>query len=161
MKQNDAELSGGCQCGAVRYRSETMLYNAHICHCRMCQKAVGNAFAALVALPRDALVWTRGSPAMFKSSGQVARGFCKDCGTPLTYDYLAGERINLTIGSLDNPEAFPPREQFGIEARLDWFAILHTLQDAGTTEATMAGPAPKIKASNNQHPDHNTENWPE
>ena len=40
---------GGCQCGAVRYRATSLRQDAHICHCRMCQKAVGGAFAALAA----------------------------------------------------------------------------------------------------------------
>jgi hypothetical protein len=160
MTPNAPSITGGCQCGAVRYHASVALTDAHICHCRMCQKAVGNAFAALAAAPRDAISWTRGTPAVFKSSGQVARGFCKDCGTPLFYDYLEGRRINLTIGSLDDPGKFPPHEQFGIEARLDWFAGLSALPEAGTTEQTMAGPAPKIRASNCQHPDHETKKWP-
>jgi hypothetical protein len=160
MKRIETEISGGCQCGAVRYHATEMVDNAHICHCRMCQKAVGNLFAALVAAPRDALTWTRGTPAVFKSSAHVARGFCANCGTPLFYDYVAGERVNLTMGSLDHPEQFLPQEQFGIEARVGWFGRLSTLHDAGTTEDTMAGPALQIKATNRQHPDHDTKDWP-
>jgi hypothetical protein len=38
-------ITGGCQCGAVRYRITAPFENAHICHCRMCQKAFGNYFA--------------------------------------------------------------------------------------------------------------------
>jgi hypothetical protein len=41
-------LTGGCQCGAVRYALTAMPEGAHFCHCRMCQKAVGGPFAALV-----------------------------------------------------------------------------------------------------------------
>jgi hypothetical protein len=160
MTQIQTSITGGCQCGAVRYHAADALTDAHICHCRMCQKAVGNAFAALVALPRDALLWTRGVPAVFKSSDHVSRGYCKDCGTPLFYDYLDGRRINLTIGSLDNPGQFPPQMQFGVEARVAWFEDLPALPEAGTTEQTMAGPAPKIRASNRQHPDHDTDHWP-
>ncbi len=43
---NDA--TGGCQCGAVRYRVTEPLGSAGICHCRMCQRAAGNVFAPLV-----------------------------------------------------------------------------------------------------------------
>jgi hypothetical protein len=144
MKRIESSITGGCQCGAVRYHASAMIDNAHICHCRMCQKAVGNVFAALVAAPREALSWTRGTPAVFKSSDHVARGFCADCGTPLFYDYLEGPRVNLTMGSLDNPGQFPPHEQFGTEACVGWFGGLSALHDAGTTEETMAGPASKI-----------------
>ncbi|MGF7150613.1 hypothetical protein FHS96_004271 [Sphingomonas zeicaulis] len=158
MQRIEIEVSGGCQCGAVRYRAGAMLDNAHICHCRMCQKAVGGLFAALVAAPRDALVWTRGAPAEFMSSEHVARGFCAACGTPLFYDYRPGKRINLTIGSLDTPQLFPPKQQMGLEARMPWYEGLCGLEEVGTTEDNMAEAAAGIRASNHQHPDHDTPN---
>lgn len=158
MQRIETEVSGGCQCGAVRYHASAMLDNAHICHCRMCQKAVGGTFAALVAAPRDALEWTRGRPAEFMSSEHVARGFCAACGTPLFYDYRPGRRVNLTIGSLDEPHRFPPLRQSGIEARMPWHATLCTLADDGETEESMADAVAGIRASNHQHPDHDTPN---
>ena len=69
----EAELTGGCQCGAVRF-SAKRLGRASICHCRMCQKAFGGFFGPLVtAFDVD---WTRGAPAWFQSSNKVRRGFC-------------------------------------------------------------------------------------
>ena len=126
----------------------------------MCQKAVGNFFAALIGVPRDAIHWTRGAPATFKSSDQVERGFCRTCGTPLTYDYLASKHINVTTGSLDDPAAFPPRMQFGLEGQMPWFGTVAALPREGTTEETMPGAAAAIAASNHQHPAHDTESWP-
>lgn len=153
-KRVDTEVSGGCQCGAVRYHATAMLDTSHICHCRMCQKAVGNFFAALVGIPRDALSWTRGEPAIFNSSDEVARGFCRDCGTPLYYDYAGSKHLSVTTGSLDRPADFPPKMQFGTESRYAWFDTLPTLHEEGTTEELMTELAQKIAASNHQHPDH-------
>ena len=153
MKRIAVTVTGGCQCGAVRYRVSAMLDNSHLCHCRMCQKAVGNIFAALVAAPNDALEWTQGEPSAFRSSEHVDRGFCAACGTPLYYRDLTGERTNLTIGSLDDPAAFPPRTQAGNEARMPWFGDLPQIRDVGATEAHNAGWAAAIAASNRQHPD--------
>jgi hypothetical protein len=152
--------SGGCQCGAVRYHATAFLDSSHICHCRMCQKAVGNFFAALVGIPRDAFQWTRGAPTVFKSSDPVIRGFCGACGTPLLYDYAGSKHLNVTVGSLDNPAAFPPRVQFGKEARMPWFGEICALPDEGTTEDTMAQYLHDIRSSNRQHPDHDTDRWP-
>lgn len=163
MKVIEIEASGGCQCGEVRYHATQMLDNAHICHCRMCQKAAGNVFMPLVAAPREALHWTRGRPAVWRSSEHVERGFCANCGTPLFYNGLNSNRINLTIGSLDHPEQFPPRDQHGTEGRLPWFAGLAGLPDkgaTGTTEAAAAAWAEAIRLSTRQHPDHDTAFWP-
>ena len=160
MKRLNIAMSGGCQCGAVRYRATQFLDSSHICHCRMCQKAAGNFFAALIGIPRDAFEWTRGQPALFQSSDPVTRGFCRDCGTPLLHDYATSKHLNVTTGSLDNPALFPPGVQFGKEARMPWFSNICTLADQGTTEATMADQVSAIKASNHQHPDHDTGRWP-
>jgi hypothetical protein len=160
MDHTTGPFAGGCQCGAVRYRAAHVLDSSHICHCRMCQKASGNFFAALVGVPRAAMEWTRGAPTLFASSDSVARGFCNQCGTPLTYDYHASKHLNITTGSLDDSSALPPKMQFGIEARMPWFGTLAALPDDGPTEKTMTGAVAAIRASNHQHPDHDTAEWP-
>lgn len=161
MKRIETQASGGCQCGAVRYHAAAFLDTSHICHCRMCQKAAGNYFAALIGIPRDAFTWTRGTPATFKSSDQVERGFCRECGTPLYYDYATSKHLSVTTGSLDEPARFPPKIQFGVEGRMPWFGGIADLREEGTTEETMSGVVAAIRASNHQHPDHDTERWPE
>jgi hypothetical protein len=112
--------TGGCQCGAVRYRLDSEPTGANICHCRMCQKASGSPFMAFTGVPIKQLVWTRGAPRTFASSAIVERGFCAECGTPLTYRMLERDRISVTIGSLDKPAAVAPEVQFGIESKLPW-----------------------------------------
>lgn len=159
MKRIETQASGGCQCGAVRYQVTAVLDTSHICHCRMCQKAAGNFFAALIGVPRDAISWTRGEPATFNSSDKAARGFCRACGTPLLYDYADSKHINLTTGSFDEPARFAPKVEFGLERRLPCFADL-PLKAEGTTEETMAAYVGAIKATNHQHPDHDTDQWP-
>ena len=57
-------------------------------------------------------------------------------------------------------QILPPRFQFGLEARLPVFADL-PIQAEGTTEETMADLVAAIAATNHQHPDHDTESWPE
>jgi hypothetical protein len=160
MDRYAMEVSGGCQCGAVRYHATEMLDNSHICHCRMCQKAAGNIFIALVAAPREAITWTRGTPSRFRSSEHVDRGFCAACGTPLFYENLEGGHLNFTTGSLDHPELFPPHVHCGTEGRVPWFDTLPAMDWLGTTEAEMSDEAPGIRDTNRQHPDHDTTLWP-
>jgi hypothetical protein len=157
---SDFRITGGCQCGAVRYALLEQPDNPHICHCRMCQKAFGSFFAPLTGVPLDKFQITRGELSIFMSSGETERGFCKNCGTPLTIHDVDSARITVSIGSLDEPAKVEPRKQYGIEGKLPWFAKLASLPGDKTTEADNPEFAAKIAASNNQHPDHDTTEWP-
>ena len=151
MAGNSFHIAGGCQCGAVRYALKSEPTDASICHCRMCQKAFGNYFAPLTGVPRADLVWTRGGPSFFRSSEAVQRGFCRDCGTPLTFEYLARDRICVSIGSLDDPARVTPEIRWGIESELPAFRILHTLRGVRTEDD--ATPEELATMKSRQHPD--------
>jgi hypothetical protein len=113
--------TGGCQCGAIRYAFYAPLENAHVCHCRMCQRATGGVFAALAGTAPGNFAWTRGTPGYFASSNLARRAFCSSCGTPLSFRYeLPTARMYATIGSLDEPDKAAIVKQFGIESRLPW-----------------------------------------
>jgi hypothetical protein len=156
----EVRITGGCQCGAVRYALHEQPSGPHICHCRMCQKAFGSFFAPLVGVARDKFELTRGQLATFMSSDEAERGFCVRCGTPLTFRYVTRQRIAVSIGSLDEPEKIPPQNQYGIESRLPWFATLMALPGDKTTEEDDPAMAAAIHATSHQHPDHDTTNWP-
>ena len=131
--------TGGCQCGAVRYAFYAPLENAHVCHCRMCQRATGGIFAALAGGSPDNFAWTQGTPAFFASSNLAKRGFCQMCGTPLTFKYnTPSARIYATIGSLDHPESAPIIKQFGIESRLPWVKFCEEVPGERTGESAAA-----------------------
>ena len=150
--------SGGCQCGAIRYRITGALGRAAICHCRMCQKASGSWGAALVLVKAADLSWTRGRPGEFRSSAIVARGFCKDCGTPLFMREDGHPDYDLAIGTLDNPLVAPPSEQVGLESKLAWFDTLSSLPGHRTDEERSPGDLAQLRSR--QHPDHDTDTWP-
>ena len=153
-------LTGGCQCGAVRYALHEVPSDPHICHCRMCQKAFGSFFAPLTGVPIDKFELTRGELALFRSSDPTERGFCRDCGTPLTFRYVGTPRIAIAIGSLDEPEKIPPLRQYGVEGRISWFGGLVALPGEVTTEDDNPELAARIAETSHQHPDHDTAAWP-
>ncbi len=150
-------LSGGCQCGAVRFRVEGLLDDVSICHCRMCQKAFGGYYAPLVSARKAILEWTRGTPKRFQSSNIVARGFCDECGTPLTYE--APDGIALAAGAFDNPAVLPPKLQYGTEAKIAFVDHLQELPGHPTEEDIAALPF-LANIVSYQHPDHDTATWP-
>ena len=141
-------LTGGCQCGAIRYALKSKPKEPGICHCRMCQKAGGGPFMAFAGVPDADVTWTRGKISTFQSSNMAKRGFCSACGTPLTFQWKP-DRISFTIGSFDEPATLVPVEQLGLEAVLPWSGHVSELK---TVPTPQAGP----DFTNHQHPDHDT-----
>lgn len=146
-------FTGGCQCGHVRFKVLGPLKNPHLCHCRMCQKAVGNAFAALVSPADDRIVWTKAEPKRFRSSNQAVRGFCPECGTPLSYEASGG--VALAMGAFDDPGAFAPAIQCGMEGKLPWVDGVASLPGSRTADDVAVVPSLRDIVSY-QHPDHDT-----
>jgi hypothetical protein len=148
--------TGGCQCGAARFQVRGTLKDSSICHCRMCQKAFGAYYAPLVSVRGAVLEWTRGAPKRFRSSNHVERGFCGDCGTPLTYE--APDGIAIAAGAFDDPGAVPPVIQFGTERKIGFVDHLHALPARQTEEDAPANPF-VLDIVSYQHPDHDTTEW--
>jgi hypothetical protein len=122
MSEEPSPLSGGCLCGRVRYEARPMDRDGYYCHCRMCQLAFGNTRAAYLNLRKDEMRWLA-PPAFYASSKIARRGFCSRCGTPLSFEFLDSDRMDLAVGSLDDPALIRPTEHFSIETRLDaWHA---------------------------------------
>lgn len=162
---NEEPWAGGCQCGAVRYRVLSRPANPFICHCRMCQKQFGSLFSAFVDVNKSAFTITRGQIAYFSSSSETRRGYCRDCGTPLTAYYTFTPLISVSIGSFDRHAELKPVIQFGIEGRVPWLEDLAGLPGIKTGEGDddLMYPPQRledIRRSNRQHPDHDTEDWP-
>ena len=103
-----SRLSGGCQCGTVRYELAGPPHKTYICHCRECQKQSASAFGISVIV-RSADVrlltgklerWSRATD----SGRTLACYFCATCGTRLWHgDTERAEEISLKGGTLDEP----------------------------------------------------------
>jgi hypothetical protein len=150
------ELTGGCQCGAVRFRVGR-LGRGSICHCRMCQKAFGNFYAPLISAFE--VTWTRGRPSYFQSSNKVRRGFCAACGTPLVYE-VAGihseTEVEMAIAAFDNPVLAAPTIQVNPRDKLPFVDALHAMP----TRVDPAQDEFNAAIVSYQHPDHDTAEWP-
>ena len=124
--------TGGCQCGAVSYALNAKPFSADFCHCRMCQRAVGNVFATLAPVHKDRIRWPKGPPAFFRSSSAAQRGFCRDCGTPLTFAYKGKPYLSVTLGSLDDPELVPITGHWGVQSKVSWLKLCDGLPERAT-----------------------------
>jgi len=145
-------LTGGCQCGAVRFALKATPVKVSICHCRMCQKASGAPFASFADIDNGDFTWTKGKPAAFKSSSIAMRDFCADCGTPLSFCRIDGPRIEIMTGAFDKPDRLIPTRQYGTESRLGWVVGISNMPSQTTMQNYGADKMATI--TSHQHPDH-------
>ena len=115
--------TGGCACGAVRYRvTGTPKWVAH-CHCRDCRKNTGTALSTWAGFA-GAQFAMEGAPRAYHSSPGALRWFCGACGTKLTYESerWPGE-VHVLVGTLDDPGAMAPAAHVYVAHQMPWLRL--------------------------------------
>ena len=114
-------LTGGCYCGLVRYQIEGAVFHETNCHCSICRRTSGAPYVAWFTTAKHGFRWTAGAPTGFLSTARATRSFCPSCGTHLTFEHSDyPTEIDVTICSLDDPEAVPPRSHIHTANRPSW-----------------------------------------
>lgn len=126
-------VTGGCQCGKVRYTARIEDYDAYLCHCRMCQRATGGVSIAFKNLPKENIRW-ESEPDWYESSPIARRPFCARCGTPLGFEFPDSDHADLTVGSFDDSAPFRPTHHFGAESLHDAWLDTGQLKRMRTTD---------------------------
>jgi hypothetical protein len=117
-------FEGGCLCGAVRYRAAAAPMRAVVCHCSMCRRHSGAPALVFVHFPAASFTRVRGAPARYRSSKYAERGFCSICGSTLTmHEEVLGDRVQVTLGGLDEPQRVRPDDHVWTQDQLPWFEI--------------------------------------
>lgn len=116
-------LTGGCLCGAVRYEARGMPELSAICHCRMCQRASGSPFMALIFMPSGTIQLIKGELLIYRSSPTANRHFCGRCGSPIIFERPARSLSAIVVGSLDDPNIFKPQMHLCVESAMTWLDI--------------------------------------
>jgi hypothetical protein len=117
-------LVGGCACGAVRYRLASPPYDAGWCHCRTCQLNSGAPAMVFASVPAHDFLIEQGAELRksFSSSPFGRRSFCGACGTLLTMQVdHQPETIDITVATLDEPDAVAPGFHIFYASRIGWF----------------------------------------
>jgi hypothetical protein len=104
-------ITGGCQCGAIRYQCTAEPLALFVCHCRECQKQSGSAFGMSLQVPRQALTVIRGQPRFWSRPADSGRrlkcAFCDNCGTRVWHEpEVPTGTATIKAGSLDEPVDF-------------------------------------------------------
>ncbi len=115
-------IAGGCLCGACRYETTAEPINVRVCHCRLCQQAIGAAFNARVLVQLEGLTIS-GPVGWHHSSDVLRRGFCTQCGTTMFSERAEKKIIGLTMGSLDEPDRFVPTDHIWTSSKQSWLPL--------------------------------------
>jgi hypothetical protein len=117
-------FEGGCLCGAIRYRAAAPPLRAVICHCSICRKHTGAPIASFVHFPIDSFAWLKEQPKRYRSSEFAERGFCSQCGSTVTmHEDVLGDRVQVAIGSLDQPDRVDVNDHVWTQDQISWFDV--------------------------------------
>ncbi len=115
--------TGGCLCGAVRYRAVGEPVGACHCHCDTCRRHSGAAFASAIGFADEDVIWTNGEPSRYHSSPSCARLFCANCGSSSAQYWVDIGMLWPYVGTLDNPASVKPEFHMFTEEQLPWVKL--------------------------------------
>ena len=123
-------LRGSCLCGAIRYEVRGPIGRVSHCHCAMCRKAHGAAFATYGRVERSHFVLISGAHdvASYESSPGVSRTFCRRCGS--TLQFIRDSRpttLSLALGTLDDDPKIEAGVHIFVASKAPWFQITDDL----------------------------------
>jgi hypothetical protein len=121
-------MTGGCQCGAVRYEVTAPPLTVYACHCGECQRLSASAFGMSMPVPLDAVRITAGAVAEWQrtaaSGATITAQFCPDCGTRLLHLTSASlKTIVVKPGTLDDTSWLEPVGHVWAERAQPWMRV--------------------------------------
>lgn len=120
-------VNGGCLCGALKYEIRHWLQYARNCHCSMCRKVTGGAFATWAYVAVDNFRWTSGEEQLgrYQSSQKVTRTFCKICGSTMQYvdNQTFQDVFGIALGTIDGDPGCKPLRHVLVGSKAPWFEL--------------------------------------
>ncbi|PKA42394.1 GFA family protein [Rhizobium sullae] len=97
------EYTGGCACGAVRFRSTSKPGPVVGCHCSQCRRQTGLYFASSDVSLDGLTIEGENSVRWYQSSEAAERGFCANCGSALFWQRKGSPGVSIMAGAFDQP----------------------------------------------------------
>jgi len=121
-------IEGSCLCGQVRYRVAGPLFNADHCHCSMCRRQHGAAFATYADFSAGDFCWTEGASRV--NIYEIPDGggwcFCSLCGSTLAGSDN-GTITSVTLGTIEGDPGITPRSHIFVDSKAGWHEITDQL----------------------------------
>lgn len=127
MAQPQLPLTGGCQCGKVRYALTEMPVRLVACHCRQCQRQSGSAFGMSMLVNEGSLKLTGETRRFTRTadSGNDNTGvFCPECGVRI-YNVARNVEglMSLKPGTLDDTSWLEPGYFVWMKSAQGWVPL--------------------------------------
>jgi hypothetical protein len=131
MSRPSLPLSGGCQCGAVRYRITGWPLTLYCCHCSECQHQSSSAFGMSLRLNRsDVDIDMTAMHYWIRDEGKPTEAhcrFCPRCGSRIMHDRPDAEAVTIKAGTLDDRSWLRPVGHIWTASAQPWMPIDDTL----------------------------------
>jgi hypothetical protein len=116
---------GSCLCGVIHYEVNGPITEMGHCHCKMCQKSHGTAFATYAKVSSDDFRFVAGfdSLAEFRSSEETTRTFCRECGSNLQFIRTGRSHFGIAVGTLDDDLEIEPTYQIWTGSKVCWWQL--------------------------------------
>lgn len=118
---------GSCLCGVVKFEIDEFLPQVAHCHCSMCRKFHGAAYATIAGVPRSKFRWVEGELALkgYTAENGTTRTFCSHCGSSLMFSStLAPENvIEIALGAVDGDFPFKPDAHIFVGSCANWTVL--------------------------------------
>lgn len=120
-------MTGGCSCGAVRYRLASEPLFVHCCHCLNCQRQTGSAFVINILIETDRVELLGEEPeavSVPRSGGEKQRIWrCPTCRVAVYSQYTSPRVRFVRAGTLDEPSAVAPDVHIFTRSKLPWVVL--------------------------------------
>lgn len=130
-------IEGGCLCGEIRYTIDNTITDVSHCHCAMCRKHHGAAFATYGVAERKHFHWLQGEEKIniYRSSGQLERLFCSACGSSLLCRTSEEpDAVYVALGTIDDDPGCRPGYHIWVDSKAPWYLITDDLPRFGKEE---------------------------
>jgi hypothetical protein len=129
LRKSVAVAKGSCLCGSVQYELDGPFEVMSHCHCSMCRKHHGAAFATFVTVPLSSFRWVAGEDVLstYQSSAYGKRTFCSKCGSVMPVVEADTGIAFCPAGNLDGELGIQPQSHRFVGSKASWHTITDTL----------------------------------
>jgi hypothetical protein len=116
-------IKGSCVCQEVQYEVEEITGQIYNCHCSICRKSHGAAFATQVLAKGETLKFIKGETVISEYKHRLGlRVFCSICGSRLI-NYARNKKryLSVALASIDGDFNGKPVADCFVNSKADWY----------------------------------------